>query len=145
MELEESSTPFGPVEDKRPMILPPPPVALVSVTDCVLRAAVGLEGELEKFYIGLLGFERDRDAVDLVFRAENFRLRIDLAPRSGPREDFRPLGIVVPSLRALMLRLDELEMVYVYERGLMPGSQALQIFDPARNMLEITDNRGIMF
>jgi hypothetical protein len=138
IELENSPDGFEPIEDKRPKIEEPPPVRLVAVEDCSLSAAAGLERDLDAFYVGLLGFEREEDGGGIVYRAENFRLRIAVIERPQPREDYHPLGIVVPSLFDLMQRLADAEIEFVRQRGLMPGVESLLLSDPAGNPLEIT-------
>ena len=51
-------------EDRRPKIEEPPPVRLISIDDCVLWAAAGLERQLDEFYVGLLKFEREESPGD---------------------------------------------------------------------------------
>jgi hypothetical protein len=139
MKLENASTRFEPVEDKRPKMVEPPPVRLVAVEDCLLLAAAGLERELDSFYVGLLGFERVEGVDGIVYRAENFYLRIGIVERVLDRENLRPLGIAVPSLTELRRRLLESEMEFVWQRGLTPGMESLLLSDPAGNPLEITE------
>ncbi len=71
----------------------------------MLWAPAGLERQLDEFYVGLLKFEREEipgdDASELVYRAENFRVRIQVLERPVPREDFRPLTLVVDSVNDL--------------------------------------------
>lgn len=143
MELDEPSAPFVPMEDNRPKVEEPPPVRLVAVEDCRLAAAAGLEWELDAFYVGLLGFERDLSETGIVYRAENHRLRFEILERMRPREDFRALGITVPSLGALVQRLIELEIEFVRQHGLMAGLDCLLMSDPAGNPLEVGEHRAV--
>src|SRR5271168_5259825 len=106
IELDPASDAFEVGEDRRPRIEEPPPVRLISIDDCMLWAAAGLERQLDQFYVGLLKFEReetagDDDAHELVYRAENFRVRIQILERPVAREDLRPLNLVVNSVNDL--------------------------------------------
>jgi hypothetical protein len=141
MELEDPSTPFEVVDDKRPKLPEPPPVRLVAVSDCVLPSVAGQEVELDQFYAGILGFERDTQRDGIEYRAENFRLRLEVFECREPREDFIALGIAVPSLADLIVRLDELEIEYTRQRGLIPGADSVLLLDPAGNVLEISEFR----
>jgi hypothetical protein len=144
MELEQTTQPFVPVDDKRPKLEEPPPVRLVAVDDCVLTAAAGLEPELNEFYVGLLGFEREAGGPPIVYHAENQSLRIGIVETPDPRENLRSLGICVPSLAELVRRLNEEEIEFVRQRGLMPGNERILLADPAGHPLEITEYRLII-
>lgn len=146
MELEPATTPFENVEDRRPRLLPPPPVQLVAIADINLMAAAGLEKELDQFYVGLLGFEREEAQESthhptILYRAANFRLNLNVVERAPVRPDYRPAGVIVPSLDDLARRLTEAQVVFLRQRGLMPGTESLLVNDPAGNLLEITDSR----
>jgi len=144
MELEPASTAFEPVADSRPRLWPPPPVHIVAIADVALPALAGLERQLDAFYVELLQFEResDVDAADgqIIYRAENVRLRMTMHERPAPRPDFRPLLLVVPSLPALMLRLNELEIPYVRQTGISPGSDCVVVSDPAGNVVQVSQS-----
>jgi hypothetical protein len=142
IELDPASTAFEADQDRRPRIEEPPPVRLVSIEDCQLWVPAGLERQLDEFYAGLLNFEREdpeRDEVghELIYRAENFRLRIEVLERPLPREDFRPLAVAVPSLNDLARRLAEASVEYERQRGLLPGLDNLILYDPAGNSVTI--------
>jgi hypothetical protein len=146
MELEPATTPFENVEDRRPRLLPPPPVQLVAITDISLLSSAGLEKDLDRFYVGLLGFERQEtapDANDLMtaYRAANFRLNLYVVEKMPPRPDYRPAGVIVPSLEDLMRRFTDAQIAFLRQRGLMPGTESLLVNDPAGNLLEITESR----
>jgi hypothetical protein len=143
MELEPSTN-FRPVEDKRAHLPPPPPVLLVTVEDARLPAPAGLERELDRFYVGLLQFERDAKEGGIVYRAENFRLWIDLAEGPIQRDDMRMLGIVVKSLTEAIRKLGEAEIAYSRERGLIAGEERLLLLDPAGNWIRIVQSKAIM-
>jgi hypothetical protein len=133
-------------EDRRPKLEEPPPVRLVSIDDCQLWVPAGLERQLDEFYAGLLNFERqgperDEGRYELIYRAENFRLRIEVLERPLPREDFRPLAVVVPSLNDLAQRLAEARIEYERQRGLVPGQDNLLLNDPAGNSVMIGECR----
>jgi hypothetical protein len=145
MELEPSTTPFSPPEDSRPRMPPPLPVQLVAIADVTLPAVAGLETEFDAFYIGLLRLERQFDASHdgrlLVYRAENFNLRLVIHEVPPPREDYRPLGMVVPSLTELAQRLDEAQVPFLRQRGLFAGCEYLVLVDPAGNFIEVAGAR----
>jgi hypothetical protein len=146
LELEKSSTNLEPQDDKRPRIEEPLPVRLVAVEDCLLPAVAGLECDLDNFYGDLLGFERDQnaDGDEIVYRADNFRLRFEVLERKMPRDGYRPLGIQVPSLPTLVQRLDEARIDFVRQRGLEVGSESILLSDPVGNLLEISESRIVI-
>jgi hypothetical protein len=146
LELDPAAVKFTADEDRRPRLEEPPPVRLLSVEDCQLWVPAGLERQLDEFYAGLLNFERqgpegDGGGHELIYRAENFRLRIEVLERPLPREDFRPLGILVPSLGDLAQRLAEAKIEYERQRGLIPGLDNLLLNDPAGNTVVIGEYR----
>lgn len=150
LELEKSTTPLEPQDDRRPRIDEPPPVRLVAVEDCVLPAVAGWERDLDSFYAGLLGFARDMETGgeaagdEIVYRAENFRLRFYVLERKLPRESYRPVAIVVPSLAALVQKLDDAKIGFVRQRGLELGSETILLSDPIGNPVEISEARIIL-
>jgi hypothetical protein len=139
--LETSSPEFQSGEDRRPKIEEPPPVRLIAVEDCQLWAVAGLERELDEFYVGLLNFERESAETEIVYRAENLRLRVAVLERPLPREDYRPLALAVNSLGELMGRLHQAKVEFVHHYGLAPGQDNLLISDPAGNPVEISETR----
>jgi hypothetical protein len=144
IELDLPSDAFEVGEDRRPRIEAPPPVRLISIDDCMLWAPAGLERQLDEFYVGLLKLEREEtpgEEHELVYRAENFRVRIQILERPAPREDFRPLTLVVDSINDLARRLTEAEIEYQRQRGLVPGQDNLQMSDPAGNPVSIGEYR----
>jgi hypothetical protein len=146
IELDPVFGVFEAVEDPRPRIEEPPAVRLVAVDDCYLWAPAGLETQLDEFYVRLLGFEREEDeeneaGLELVYRAENFRLRIEILERPIEREDLRALGVVVPSLRALRREMNEAEINFAFQRGFAPGMDHLLVRDPAGNSVTVGESR----
>jgi hypothetical protein len=146
IELDLPSDAFEVGEDRRPRIEEPPPVRLISIDDCMLWAPAGLERQLDEFYVGLLKLEREETSGDdsgheLVYRAENFRVRIQVLERPAQREDFRPLTLVVDSVNDLARRLTEAEIDFHRHRGLVPGLDNLLLSDPAGNPVSIGENR----
>jgi hypothetical protein len=139
IEVDPATTSFEHVEDKRPRVPEPPPVRLVAVEDCNLLAVAGIETDLDAFYVGLLGFEREAADGLIVYRAENFRLRFAIVECPESREDYRPLGIATPSLAELAQRFTDAEIEFVRQRGLTPGVEFLLLSDPAGNPLEISE------
>jgi hypothetical protein len=142
MELDEARLQFKPNVDRRPRIPEPLPVRLVTIDDARLPSAAGLERQLDAFYVGTLGFER-KEGEEIVYRADNFSLRFDTVEPPVKRDDFRALGVEVPSLNDLELKLIEAEAEYERRRGLLPGEESIVLLDPAGNSLEITDRRGV--
>jgi hypothetical protein len=140
MELEPSSGTPIPAIDLRPLIPPPLPVRVVAVEDVKLPAPAGAERKLEQFYAGLLGFERDpREPNELIFRAENVRLRFEILEPPITRDSMRMLGLEVPALSALEPKLLDLQLEYVRQRGLLPGQDAIVFQDPAGNWLSVSE------
>ncbi|MGA3065841.1 MAG: hypothetical protein ABSF29_03230 [Tepidisphaeraceae bacterium] len=139
MELELSTGTFTPRRDRRPRLEEPPPVRLVAIEDCRLPASAGLEQELDRFYAGLLRFQRLDDSDQLAYKAENQDLRFQIVEGPVTPREMRTLGIAVPSLAELTQRLNDAEIEFVRLQGLMPGTQSLMVYDPAGNPLEITE------
>ena len=74
-----------PADDSRPRMPEPLPVRLMTVEDARLVGAVGLEKELDQFYVALLGFERNETQGNLIYQAENLRLIFEvLEPPDRP-------------------------------------------------------------
>jgi hypothetical protein len=139
--LEAPSSAKKVKHDPRPKIEEPPPVRLMAVEDCQLWAAAGLERELDDFYVGLLNFERQQAENEIVYRAENLRLRVAVLECPLPREDYRPLALAVNSLGDLVGRLNEAKIEFVHHYGLTPGQDNLLVSDPAGNPVEITESK----
>jgi hypothetical protein len=144
MELEPSSTLFEPVADDRPRLCPVPPVHVVAISDVNLTAIAGLENQFDSFYAGLLQFERETHtqnaAGQIVYRAENVRLRLTVHERPPERIDLRPLIVALPNLAALVIRLNEREMMYVRQPGLLPGTEGILLRDPAGNFIQVVES-----
>src|SRR5262245_11191678 len=96
----------------------PPPVWLVAIEDVRAPADAGLEVQLDEFYTGLLRFDRDLSVeAQIVYKAENLRLLLDVIEPPVQRDDFRPIAIEVPSLSALEQQLIEREIEFQWQRG----------------------------
>jgi hypothetical protein len=133
-------------DDRRPKLEAPPPVRMIAIDDCVLYCPAGLERQLDEFYVDLLGFEREDSPAqgtdhELVYRAENFRLRIEVLERPVEREDFRPLTLVVESIGDLVRRLTDAEVEFQRQRGVAPGQDNLLLSDPAGNPVSVGEYR----
>jgi len=139
--LEASAGASKKGDDRRPKIEEPPPVRLVAVEDCQLWATAGLERELDDFYVGLLNFERQPADNEIVYRAENLRVRVAVLECPLPREDYRPLALAVDSLGELVGRLNQAKIEFVHHYGLTPGQDNLLVSDPAGNPVEISETR----
>ena len=76
--LPLSDSPTAPVppgkDDLRPKMPEPLPVRLVTVENAHILAGAEQETQLNAFYVGLLGFEKEKNESALVYRADNFRL-----------------------------------------------------------------------
>jgi hypothetical protein len=129
--------PLGP-DDRRPRIPEPLPVRLVTIDDAHLPAGAGCEVELDEFYLGILGFEREPGDSLLGYRAENFNLIFDVLEPPIVRDDMRPLGIEVLSLADAEAKIIEAKIDYERQRGLHPGQESLLLQDPAGNWIELT-------
>lgn len=143
MELSPVDKPFVPATDRRPRMPEPPPVRLLTVDDAHLPAPAGIEVDLDGFYMGLFGFERDVASEFPVYRAENFRVVFDVLEPPIARDDFRPLRIEVPSLPAAEQKLIDAEIEYTRQRALLPGTESLALLDPGGNWVEISEGRQV--
>ncbi len=142
IELGESTgTPIVP--DLRPAVEEPPPVRLVAVEDVRLPTPPGTAAALDGFYVGLWRFRRE--AGDLVYKAENARLRFTVVADPVPveRDGVRPQGIIVPSLRDAERLLADAEIEYDRQRGLQLGSFSLLCRDPGGNWVELIELRKV--
>jgi hypothetical protein len=144
MHLEPSPRPFTPQPDRRPRVPEPLPVRLVTIDDASVVAAAGLERQLDAFYVGVLGFARDSgDGERIAYRADNFTLHVDVKEPPLRRDDVRALGVEVPSLADLELKLIEQQIEYTRQRGLLPGEESIALMDPAGNWLTVMDRRAV--
>ena len=145
MQLEDPSFAFKAKPDKRPLMPEPLPVKLVAVNDCRLPAPAGIERELDAFYVGLLGFERDAQASEpVVYRSENFDLIFDIHEPPIRHDDLRPIGIEVQSLAITEQKLIDVELEYTRQRAITPGQESLLLMDPAGNWVELVEVRHVM-
>jgi hypothetical protein len=143
MELEDAFVEFEPQIDRRRKVPEPPPVQLLAVADVALPGIAGLEKELDAFYVELLRLERDAATHEIVYRAENFRLRFDVHECPQPREDMRAIGIAVPSLAEMVGKLTDLEVELIRQRGITPAQDTLLLRDPAGNWIELSEMRRV--
>ena len=133
-----------PPPDRRKHIPEPPPVRLMAIEDVQVVAADHFERELDEFYVAMLQFERDRNAHgSLVYRAENFRLMLQIQSSPIERLDMRPIGVEVLSLVAAEAKIIERELEYQRIKGLTAGSDQLMLQDPAGNWVSITERRNV--
>ena len=143
----EDSGPARRVVDHRRRVPEPPPVRLVAVKDVLLKAPAESAGRLDAFYVGLLRFERDRheEAGVRAYRAENFRLVCELieAGAVAGREDYRRVGVELPSLADAELRLIEAELEYARQKSVMTGLESIVLLDPAGNWVELFERREL--
>jgi len=136
----EPSPGFQPQQDRRRRIDEPPPVRLVAVEDTSILSSPGLEKELDDFFVTMLKFEKESASeTQIVYRAENFRLRVQIQTEAIVRTDMRALGIEVPVLADIRGELIEREIEYTHQRGLVPGQESLLLLDPAGNWIELTE------
>ena len=145
MNLETPDFEFKPQADERPRIPEPLPVRLVAVADVSVVTAAGVEKLLNVFYVDRLGFEREADAAEatIVYRADNFRLILDVLEPPIVRDTLRPVAIEVRSLEELEGKLIADEVEFVKQKGVMPGQITFLFQDPAGNWVEIYERREI--
>jgi hypothetical protein len=145
VELEQPSFNFKPEHDRRALIPEPLPVKLVAIDDVHLPSAAGKEVELDRFYIKLLGFERDDSAPEgtIAYHAENFRLVFDVLEPPIQRDEIRPIGIELPSLAVAERKLIDAELEYERQRGITPGHELILLLDPAGNWVALSESHGV--
>ena len=137
VELVEAASGAIPAADRRPHIPQPLPVRLVAVEDVRLTAKPEFSEELDAFYVELLGFEREHMQTHNIYHAENLSLHIHLIDEL-PERDLRPLGIEVESLADIAQRLNEREIEFELQKGLLPGQRTVLLQDPAGNWVAIS-------
>jgi hypothetical protein len=140
MQLDEPSVPFKLVADRRLRVPEPLPIRLVAVGDMRVDAPAGSERELDAFYVSLLGMQRV-EGEQIVYRAENFDLYVDVLEPPIARDDYRPVRAEIRSLADMSRKLTEAEIGYVRRKGLVPGEEALVLQDPAGNWVELSETR----
>jgi len=138
IELAESSGGALPIEDRRPRVPEPLPVRLETIETAHLNAPAGLERELDEFYLRL-GFEREPDPSAIIYRADNERLVFHIVEVPPPRQDLRPLGILVERLNDTEQALVENEIEFEVQRGVGLGLRLLLLTDPAGNWVSISE------
>ncbi|MBC8105674.1 MAG: hypothetical protein H7Z14_03720 [Anaerolineae bacterium] len=145
LELEPAAAGFrGPPQDHRPHMPEPPLVRLTAIEDVVAIVPEFIERALDDFYVTLLQFERDRNSGNrLVYRAENFRLLLEIHATPITRKDMRAIAVEVASLVDAEAKVIEREIEYQRIRGLTAGSDALMLQDPAGNWVSISERRGV--
>jgi hypothetical protein len=145
MELEQPSFAFKPRIDRRPTIPEPLPVRLLAIDDVHLPAAAGREVELDAFYIGLWGFERDESAPEgvIAYHAENFRLCFDVLEPPIHRDEIRPIGVVIHSLAEAEQKLIDHQFEYERQRSITPGEELIVLLDPAGNWIALNESREV--
>ncbi|CAN5409127.1 hypothetical protein BH09PLA1_BH09PLA1_01640 [soil metagenome] len=133
-----------PPRDLRRYMPQPPPVRLTSIEDVLAIAPAGLENELDDFYVAMLQFERAESLRErLSYRADNFRLVLEIREPPIARGDMRPIAVEVMSLVDAEAKVIEREIEYQRIRGLTAGSDMLMLQDPAGNWVSITERRGV--
>ena len=142
MQLEKPNFTFKPEADRRLRVPEPLPVKLIAVNDMRLDAPAGREVELDAFYAGLVGMQRI-EGEQIVYRAENFDLYVDVIEPPVARDDYRPVRAEVRSLADMGRKLREAEVAHVRRKGLVPGDEALVLQDPAGNWVELTEAKLI--
>ncbi len=146
LEAATGSKPIDSGADRRPRMAQPLPVRLVAVGDMTLPARTGQEVELDRFYVGLLEFEKEpleADGQVLIYHADNFDLRFVFQEGLIERDDYRPTMIEVQSLADTEHKLVDAEMDYTRQKTLAVGEESLLLQDPAGNWIEIVERREI--
>ena len=144
-ELEPAVSGFRqPPRDPRPHMPEPPPVRLTAIEDVLAIVPEFIERELDDFYVAMLQFERDRNSGNrLLYRAENFRLILEIHAPPIARADMRPIAVEVLSLNDAEAKVIGRELEYQRIRGLTASSDALMLQDPAGNWVSISERRGV--
>ena len=133
-----------PPPDRRKHIPEPPPVRLMAIEDLLAHVPEDLQRELDEFYLTMLQFERDPNAHGcIIYRAENFRLMLQIQSSSIERLDMRAIGVEVLSLVDAEAKIIERELEYQRIKGLTAGSDQLMLQDPAGNWVSISERRGV--
>lgn len=142
--LEATEGGFKAPADRRVRMDEPLPVNLVAVADVRALGRTGLEADLQRFYVGMWGFEPAMaDEGELAFGAENFRLILEMQEGLIEREDLRPIGVEVRSLAEAEQKIIDTEIEYQRQRGVQPGTESILLQDPAGNWVELTERREI--
>ena len=144
----------APPKDRRPLMPEPPPVRLVAVEDVTAEAPAGVETALDDFYVSMLQLERDleseedredhrpqEDAHEIVYRAENARLRLIVREPPLQRCDMRPIAVEVRSLAEAEAKVIAREIEYERLKALVAGQDTLMLRDPAGNWVAIVESR----
>jgi len=109
-------------------MLEPPPVRLTAIEDVAAMAPEGVERALDDFYVAMLQLERDPNSRNsVVYRAENFRLMIEIKSSPLSRDDMRPIAVEVLSLVDAESRIIAREFEYQRIKGLTAGSDQLML------------------
>jgi hypothetical protein len=138
----------APPPDRRPLMPEPPPVRLVAVEDVQAKAPAGAETALDDFYVTMLQLEREnslsssQDSADeIVYKAENVRLRLVVREPPLAHADMRPIGVEVRSLALTEAKIVERELEYERLKALVAGQDTLMLRDPAGNWIAIIESR----
>jgi hypothetical protein len=78
-----------------------------------------------------------------VYRAEKHRISLHVIEPPITRDSLRAVQVLVPSLPAVRHWLDEHEVEYTLQRGVVPGQQSILTQDPAGNWIEIMELRPV--
>src|SRR5262249_51789112 len=121
---------------------------LVAVEDVQADAPAGAETALDDFYVTMLQLERDmpaprpQDYVDeIVYKAENVRLRLAVREPPLSHEDMRPIAVEVRSLAQAESKIIDRELEYERLKALGAGQDTLVLRDPAGNWVAIVESR----
>lgn len=145
MELEDPTAKVKtPNDDKRPHMPEPPPVRLLAIADMRLPVVAGLEKELDRFYVGLLKFERDADDADhIAYRAERWRVVFSVVERPPARVDYRPVMVQIPHFDWFVDMLKSSSIEFEWQKGVAPGVEAVLLKDPAGSWVSVSALREI--
>lgn len=136
--------------DHRVRMDEPLPVELIAVDDVHVEAQREHLPAMEALYLRLLGMVRaDETSADLtadecVYYADNFCLVIHwIDGPTKPKEDYRPIKLVVPLLRDFRQGLIDREIEHQYQLGMVPGSHCIVLMDAAGNWLNVYEKREL--
>jgi hypothetical protein len=140
-----------PPADRRPLMPEPPPVRLVAVEDVQADAPAGAETALDDFYVTMLQLEREvpsssqsgpqDSTAQIVYKAENVRLRLAVREPPLSHTDMRPLVVEVRSLALTEAKIVERELEYERLKAVGAGQDTLMLRDPAGNWVAIVESR----
>ena len=117
---------------------PDPPPIIHAIRHVRVEAKPEQEPSLRFFYEDVLGLGPVHDEPGMLcFETKRMRVRILLTPEAQSSRMRRRLVLVVPSLKRMRERLEELEIDYEWYTGMRFTDQRIFVLDPADNRIEL--------